>query len=354
MPRHRSSLPFRPAQAVLSLVLLIALAACGGASGSNGAEASGNGDSGNAAFPVTLEHKYGSTTIEREPERVVAVGLTEQDALLALGVVPVATTKWIGKYPGEIGPWAQDELGDTPAPEVLVDADGVQFERIAALRPDLILGLYSGLTEDSYNTLSEIAPTVAQPEGYADFGIPWQELTKQVGKAVGRSEQADTLVADVEARFAQARQEHPEFEGATGLMVTPWQGIFVFGPDDPRSYLLTSLGFRLPDGLDQAVGDSYGANLSRERTDLLDTDAIVWIVADVTSERARLHKDGLYGDLDVVREGREVFVKDLEDYGNAISFVSVLSLPLVLDTLVPQLAAAVDGDPATAVPQQGF
>ena len=33
-------------------------------------------------------------------------------------------------------------------------------------------------------------------------------------------------------------------------------------------------------------------------------------------------------------------------YG-ATSFVSVLSLPIVLDQLVPKLSQAVDGDPAT-------
>src|SRR5262245_38105575 len=52
-----------------------------------------------AAFPVTSEHKFGATTITAKPERVVAVGLVEQDALLALGVVPVATREWYGARP---------------------------------------------------------------------------------------------------------------------------------------------------------------------------------------------------------------------------------------------------------------
>jgi iron complex transport system substrate-binding protein len=33
-----------------------------------------------------------------------------------------------------------------------------------------------------------------------------------------------------------------------------------------------------------------------------------------------------------------------------MSFVTVLSLPYLIDEVVPMLAAAVDGDPATAVP----
>ena len=48
---------------------------------------------------MTIQHKYGSTTIEQPPERVVVVGLRDQDALLALGIVPVATTEWFGDHP---------------------------------------------------------------------------------------------------------------------------------------------------------------------------------------------------------------------------------------------------------------
>lgn len=49
------------------------------------------------SFPVTIEHKHGSTTILQAPERVVLVGLNEQDAMLALGVVPVASSEWYGE-----------------------------------------------------------------------------------------------------------------------------------------------------------------------------------------------------------------------------------------------------------------
>ena len=49
-------------------------------------------------------------------------------------------------------------------------------------------------------------------------------------------------------------------------------------------------------------------------------------------------------------EGREVPVANLSELGSATSFQTVLSLPILLDGLVPMLAAAVDGDPATPVP----
>lgn len=333
----------------LALAALLATAtACGGSDAETPSQSTA---AASGAFPMTVTHKYGATTVDAEPKRIVTVGLTEQDALLALGVVPVATTEWLGNYPGAVGPWAQDELGAVAKPEVLKDTgDGPQFERIAALKPDLILALYAGITAEQYETLSQIAPTVAQPKEYKDYGVPWQELTRTVGQVVGKADRADQLVQEVEARFAVVKRENPAFQGASGLVVTPYDGYFVYGSEDARSRVLTSLGLTLPADLDQVTGDTFGASISAERTDLLDQDAVVWIVADPTAAAAKLHTDKLYGGLNVVKEGREVFIDEAAEYGHATSFISVLSLPYLLDRLVPQLAAAVDGDPTTPVP----
>lgn len=299
---------------------------------------------------VTIQHKYGSTTIATPPRRIVTVGLVEQDALLALGVVPVATTEWSGGHPGAIGPWATDELGGAAVPQVLEDTgDGPQLDKIAELKPDLILGLYSGLTKEQYGALSRIAPTVAQPKEHIDYGILWQELTRRVGAIVGKAPQAEALVKKVEGRFAQVRQAHPEFAGATGLMATRYDGFFVFGSQDPRNRLLASLGFRLPPDLDKVIGDTWGASISRERLGLLDTGVLVWSVPSIVNDSDILHAESGYKDLKVVSEGREIFIEGGTDYGDSAAFVTVLSLPYLLDRLVPQLAAAVDGNPATKV-----
>jgi iron complex transport system substrate-binding protein len=292
-----------------------------------------------AAFPVTLEHKYGSTTIDAPPERVVTVGLTDHDALLALDIVPVGTSEWFGGYPGSVWPWAQHKLGDA-IPEA-VGGDAINFEKIAALQPDLILALYSGVTQEEYDLLSQIAPTVAQPAAYGDYGIPWQELTVTVGKAVGKQAEAEALVAGVEAKFAQIRAEHPEFEGATSIVATPYEGIWVYGPQDGRGRLLTSLGFVLPEGLEDVTGTEFGGNLSLERADLLDVDVIVWLDAEAFEGELG---GPVYSSLPVHTEGREVHLDSFNDpLGGATSFVSVLSLPFLLDGLTPKLADALDG-----------
>ena len=144
-----------------------------------------------------MEHAFGATEIAAEPERVVTVGLTEQDTVLALGVAPVGVTEWYGEQPYATWPWAQDELGDA-TPEVLSQADGLQIERIAALEPDLILGLNAGLDDTTYAQLSEIAPTVADAEGAEGYFSPWRDQTLMIGQALGKEAEAQALVDDVD------------------------------------------------------------------------------------------------------------------------------------------------------------
>src|SRR5215217_5585485 len=136
-----------------SLIVLLAavsLAACGSDDGRPSAAGEGTTRTEPAAvFPVTVEHRFGSRTIPAAPERIAVVGLTEQDAVLALGHVAIATTEWYGDQPSAVWPWAQDRLGGAK-PTVLDATDGFQFERIAELKPDLIVGTNSGMDRADY------------------------------------------------------------------------------------------------------------------------------------------------------------------------------------------------------------
>ena len=73
-------------------------------------------------------------------------------------------------FPGEIGgPWATELLdGQTPA---LLKGE-LNVEQIAALQPDLIIGINQALTQQQYDQLSKIAPTLARPAEFTDYGVP--------------------------------------------------------------------------------------------------------------------------------------------------------------------------------------
>jgi iron complex transport system substrate-binding protein len=344
-PTRRSFLTYLSALAAAPV-----LAACGDSDTST-SSASGRatvGGSEDGALPVSIAHKFGTTTVTEVPERVVCVGLVEQDALLALGIVPVATTKWFGKAPGCIFPWATDKLGGATLPTVLDATNGILVEKVAAQGPDLIIGLYSGMTRKEYDLLSKIAPTVAQPKAYVDYGTPWDESTLTIGKAVGRPAAAEELVDTVTARIEKEAGRHPEFAGKKAAVVTPYEGLFVYGPEDPRGRLLEQLGFEFPQPLLREKGDEFGWSVSAERTtDLDDLDVVVWLdLADADQALG-----GLWQRTRAYREGRFFDISDASGaYYVGHSMVTPLSIPYVLDRYVPQLAAAVDGDPRTKPP----
>ena len=142
------------------------------------------------AFPATVEHALGTTVVEESPQRVVTVGVTEQDSVLAVDVTPVGVTDWYGDQPFATWPWAQDELGDAE-PTVLVDQDGLDYEGIAALDPDLIVGTNAGLDDESYGKLSAIAPTIAHAEGAPLYFSPWDDQVRLIGAALGKDAETD-------------------------------------------------------------------------------------------------------------------------------------------------------------------
>ncbi len=299
-----------------------------------------------AAFPRTITHKYGETEVLAKPDRVVSVGYSEQDTLLALGVKPVGLRDWYGDQPFAVWPWAQDELGDAE-PEI-IGAGELDIEAIAALDPDIIVGVTSGMTEEEYDLLSQIAPTIPQPGEYIDYGTPWRVETRMIGEALGLSSEAEEVISNIEAQYAAIREEHPGFEGATTAVAFYFEEQpGAYASQDARSVILQELGFVIPDEFDELAGDSFFFSVSQEQIDVLDQDVIVWI-SSTEEGLDTLRELPTREFLTANAEGREVFLSPL--LGGAFSFGSALSIEYLLENIVPMLAAAVDGDPETEVP----
>ena len=198
-------------------------------------------------FPVTLDHAWGSTTIESEPVRIVTWGWGNEDAAIALGVIPVGIPfQSYGGGDDGIQTWTTEALAAASAatPAVLDNSGEPPFEQIAALAPDLIIAAFSGITEEQYAMLSAIAPTVAY-SGDA-WSSPWQEVTRTVGKAIGKADEAEALVAETEAWLAAEFAAHPELADITFASANDYDGsIAVYAPLDARMKFLTDLGLTM-------------------------------------------------------------------------------------------------------------
>jgi iron complex transport system substrate-binding protein len=324
--------------APLAVALLASVAACSSSEDSSADTTAPAGGAEDGAFPVTIEHKFGTTEIPEMPQRVVSLGYTEQDAILLFDVDPVAVRYAFGPEDDVYFPWA-DELAGDSQPEIL-PRETVNAEQIATLRPDLIMAITAGLTEEEYDTLSELAPVVVQPAEFEDFGTPWQEQTLLTGKVFGQEARARDIVDEVQAQFDDVAAQHPELEGVEFALSGPaYEGQYPFhSSHDTRSRFFIDLGMVVPEELDEIAGDEFYGGLSRERADLLDRDVLLF-QSGSPAERAGLEEDPVLSALPVVEEGRSMFIEG-SDY-DALQFMSALSLPYLLEQLVPKLSELV-------------
>jgi iron complex transport system substrate-binding protein len=325
-----------------ALLGALLLSACGGGEPAPAAPApSGGGATG--AFPVSIEHDFGTTEVPAEPKRVVSLGYTDQDPILALDVVPVAIREWTGNKPSATWPWAAGKLNGQQ-PQVLNGAT-IDPETVLALDPDLIVAISAGLTREQYDQLSAIAPTIVQPKGVIPYGAAWQDSTRMIGKALGRADRAEQLVTDLEGRFAQVRAANPQLAGKKSMVAGVSTGggqWFAYSSQDARGQFLTSLGMSVPEQIDQLAGQSFYTEVSLEQLNVLDqADVVAWL--DVTGGAPEAAIENVPGHENLKVFQQKKLVPLTEEQGTAMSFSSVLSLPALLDTYPAQLAGALGG-----------
>ncbi|MEU4365214.1 iron-siderophore ABC transporter substrate-binding protein [Promicromonospora sp. NPDC023987] len=280
--RHRRSLA-----AAVGLVAASALALSGCASEAptaDGATPSGNTSDATDKFPLTIEHALGETTVEEAPERVATWGWGSTEAAIAAGVYPVAVAEqtWtVGE--GNLLPWVEDAYDEAGIehPTVLTDAEAgasVPYEEFAAAEPDLIVAPYSGITQEQYDLLSEIAPTIAYPE--TPWQTPWDEIITATADALGRSAAGEAKVDEINQYLADEAEAHPEFAGKTfaAIVDSPEEGlVYVYKSEDPRAGFLEGLGMESAPAVDELAPDDgeFFYTLSYEQLDKLDSDIVV-------------------------------------------------------------------------------
>ena len=322
----------------------LAVPACSSSTG----EATAPSSSAAAAVPPTwdVRHRYGTTTVSGPPQRVVTLGQTDHDATIALGVVPIAVGGFLGSSYTPFRPWNDEGISTRPP---VLDMLEIEFEKVAALAPDLILAVMSGVTKEDYAKLSLIAPTVAQPVDQEDWAVPYAPHTDLVGQALGKPADAERLVAELDAAFADVRAKNPSLASQTSICAEVYDGAFdVLGASAPRTQFLTQVGLTLDTSLAKLAGKGYNAPLSPEKVDLLDGVGVIVWSTDLGTED-KLFGNPLVKALTNTREGRYVTAYNggNDDLLYSMDWGSILSNRWAIDNALPRILLAADGDPAT-------
>jgi iron complex transport system substrate-binding protein len=220
------------------------------------------------------------------------------------------------------------------------------WEHIAALKPDLIVGTFSGVTKEDYDKLVKIAPTITGVSADSrDYFSSWQEEMLALGKAVGRPKAAAKQIDATEALFNEVRESHPEFKGASVAVVAPSGNgkIRVINPYAPMARFFTSFRMNFPrvvDSLMDGPKNIYGVEMDSGSLPLLSgVDVLVWIVgSEGSAQLDKIKNSGYYQSMSVVKRGGAIYLDG--QTAEALYFSSPMSIPWAMDQLKPRLFKA--------------
>jgi iron complex transport system substrate-binding protein len=305
--------------------------------------------SGADAGTVTIEHAFGTTTIEGTPERVATVNWANQEVPLALGVVPVgmAAANFGDDDDNGILPWVEeklDELGGEQ-PVLFDETDGIDFEAVADTEPDVILAAYSGLTQEDYDTLSEIAPVVAYPE--APWATSWRDMILYNSQGMNMAAEGEALVAELEGEIEDTVAAHPGLEGVSTMFVThvdttDLSTVNFYTANDTRAAFFTDLGLTTPAAVEEAsASGEFSGSVSAEQVDQFDDVQLIVTYGDQALVDT-LEADPLLSQMPAIANHSVVFLDGSGPLGTAAN-PTPLSISWVLDDYVAMLADAVNG-----------
>lgn len=267
------------------------------------------------SYPITIKHALGEAVLDKKPERVVTIQWANHDVALALGVVPVGFSAANYGVQDDSGllPWTAAKLKElgVEKPNIFQDTDGLDFEAISDAKPDVILAAYSGITQEDYEILTQIAPVVAYQS--KPWVTTWREQVLYNAKGMGMEAQGEQLIKDTEKLIQEKSAKYPDMKGKkvvwANFSANDLSKITVYTAADPRGAFLLELGMSYPDSVTKLITDpdSYSLRLSAENTDALyDADILVSYGDDALLQAVQ--SDPLLGKIPAIQRGSVVFI----------------------------------------------
>lgn len=186
----------------------------------------------------SITHAAGTTEVPSDPQRIVVLDTDKLDTVCALGLqdrlVGAAVAGAVGSQPEYLGATIAgvEPVGTLQEPN---------FEKIAALQPDLILGS-KFRTPDAYERLSAIAPTTFTEK----VGLTWKDNIVLDGTALGRGASAQQALDEYEATAAETGKALNASETQASVVRFMPGVIRIYGPDSFSGQVLADAGVQRP------------------------------------------------------------------------------------------------------------
>ncbi|WP_062214821.1 iron-siderophore ABC transporter substrate-binding protein [Streptomyces sp. NBRC 109706] len=312
------------------------------ASSDSSSETGGGG--GAEAFPVTIESALGEAEITEQPQRVVTLGQGSAETAIALGNTPVGieSYEWGSDETGYL-PWIHEavtERGDE-LPTQFAGGEDIDFDTILELEPDVILAAWSGISQDQFDILNDIAPTVAYPD--LPWSTNWDEQIELIATALGQPDQAEVLIGDIRDQLAAAAETRPEYEGVTfSYIYTAEPGsLGVFLPEEQRVEMVTSLGLTIDPVVNEfeELEGTDSALIGLENADKLNDSDLVFTFYTDEETRRETEAQPLYAAIPAVARGG-VVASDDTPFVTASSIINPLTVPWSIDRYLPLIDEA--------------
>ncbi|KWW20827.1 MULTISPECIES: iron-siderophore ABC transporter substrate-binding protein [Peribacillus] len=260
----------------------------------------------------TIEHAMGSTDLKKAPKRVVVLTNEGTEALLALGIKPVgAVQSWLGD------PWYDHIKADMDGVEVVGVEHEVNLEKIASLKPDLIIG--SKIRQEAiYDKLSAIAPTVFSETLRGD----WKENFKLYAKAVNLEDKGNDVIAQFDKHVEDLKAKLGDKVNQEVSIVRFMAGTTrIYYTDSFSGVIFDQLGFKRAEQQKELfTADNKLGNLAievgKEVIPKMDGDILFYFTYAPEGDKQALStakewtNDPLWKNLDAVKKGNAHEVSD--------------------------------------------
>ncbi|MFD1850434.1 iron-hydroxamate ABC transporter substrate-binding protein [Oceanobacillus bengalensis] len=307
--------------AIISILVL--LAACG--DNNTPSEQESETESTEEPSEIVIDSAMGEVTIPAGAKKILAP--FHEDALLALGVTPVA--KWaIGEM---LQYHLESELEELPKIEW-----NMPLEQVLSYEPDLII-LENSMDsyEGTYDDYNKIAPTYVMTE---ETTGDWRKQIEVFSKLLGKEEAAEKALNDYEEKVASASEEIKNVIGdetVAAMWVTGDQ-FFLFEKNRHTADMFYGeLGINYPK-LVEELGDAevQWNPISIEKLSELDADHVFLLAEEGEQGIETLENSSVWQSTSAVENGNVYILNDTSSWTNTGLIASELTIDAMLNTLV--------------------